>query len=69
MADFRRNFSDAARRYVQLSYDPSIHPDERLESLKHAMICAILSPAGQCRVGVARVKVLGVARVKIHSEL
>ncbi len=47
MADFRRNFSDAARRYIQLSYDPAIHRDERVESLKHAMICAILSPAGK----------------------
>ncbi len=47
MADFRRNFSDAARRYIQLSYDPSIHSGERLESLKHAIVCAILSHAGE----------------------
>ena len=47
MADFRRKFSDAARRYIQLSYEPAIHPDERLQSLKCAMICAILSQAGQ----------------------
>ena len=46
MADFRRNFSDAARRYIQLSYDPAIHSDERVQSLKHAMVCAILSHAG-----------------------
>ena len=49
MADFRRKFTDAARRYIQLSYEPAIHPDERLKSLKCAMICAILSQAGmQC---------------------
>ena len=46
MADFRRKFSDAARRYIHLSYEPAIHPDERLQSLKCAMICAILSQAG-----------------------
>ena len=51
MADFRRNFSDAARRYIQLSYDVAIHPDERLRSLKHAMICAILSHAGEVVIG------------------
>ena len=48
MADFRRKFTDAARRYIQLSYEPAIHTDERLQSLKHAMICAILSQAGGC---------------------
>ena len=46
MADFRRKFSDAARRYIQLSYEPAIHPDERMTSLKRAMICTILSSAG-----------------------
>lgn len=49
MADFRRKFSDAARRYIQLSYEPAIHPDERMTSLKRAMICTILSSAGQQR--------------------
>ena len=48
MADFRRKFSDAARRYIHLSYEPAIHPTERLQSLKCAMICAILSQAGEC---------------------
>ena len=48
MADFRRKFSDAARRYIQLSYEPAIHPDERMTSLKRAMICIILSSAGVC---------------------
>ncbi|XP_019856749.1 PREDICTED: COP9 signalosome complex subunit 4-like isoform X1 [Amphimedon queenslandica] len=49
MADFRRKFSDAARRYIQLSYESAIHPDERMTSLKRAMICTILSSAGQQR--------------------
>ena len=43
MADFRRKFTDAARRYIHLSYDPAIHPDEKQFLLKCAMICAILS--------------------------
>ena len=47
MADFRRKFTDAARRYIQLSYESAIHPDERVQSLKCAMICAILSQAGE----------------------
>lgn len=46
MADFRRKFSDASRRYIQLSYEPAIHPVERMTSLKCAMICTILSNAG-----------------------
>ena len=47
MADFRRKFSDAARRYIQLSYESAIHQDERMTSLKRAMICTILSSAGK----------------------
>ena len=43
MADFRRKFTDAARRYIHLSYDPAIHPEEKQFLLKCAMICAILS--------------------------
>ena len=43
MADFRRKFTDAARRYIHLSYDPAIHPDEKQFLLKCAMICSILS--------------------------
>ena len=46
MADFRCKFSDAARRYIQLSYEPALHQDERMMSLKRAMICTILSSAG-----------------------
>ena len=46
MADFRCKFSDAARRYIQLSYEPALHQDERMVSLKRAMICTILSSAG-----------------------
>ena len=43
MADFRRKFTDAARRYIQLTYDPAIHPEEKQFLLKCAVICAILS--------------------------
>ena len=46
MADFRRKFNDAARRYIHLSYEPAIHPSERLQSLRCASVCAILSQAG-----------------------
>ncbi|KAL5469523.1 hypothetical protein EMCRGX_G030786 [Ephydatia muelleri] len=46
LADFHRQFSRAARQYIQLSYEPSIHPEEQLTSLKCAMNCAILSQAG-----------------------
>ena len=49
MADFRRKFTDAARRYIHLSYEPAIHSDEKLLLLKCAMICSILSQAGQQR--------------------
>ena len=49
MADFRRKFTDAARRYIQLSYEPEIHTDERMASLKRAIICTILSSAGNRR--------------------
>ncbi len=53
MADFRRKFNDAARRYIQLSYEPAIHPDERLQSLRCATLCAILSQAGNLYVYTA----------------
>ena len=49
MQDYRRKFGDAARRYIQLSYEPALHQDERLTSLKCALNCAILSGAGQSR--------------------
>lgn len=49
MQDYRRKFGDAARRYIQLSYEPALHEEERLTSLKCALNCAILSGAGQSR--------------------
>lgn len=47
--DFRRKFIEAAQRYVALSYSSLVHEDERLESLRHALICTILASAGQQR--------------------
>ena len=43
MADFRRKFTNAARRYIHLSYETDIDPDDKQNLLKCAMICAILS--------------------------
>ena len=48
LADFHHHFSRAARQYIQLSYELSIHPEEQLTSLKCAMNCTILSQAGGC---------------------
>ena len=47
--DFRRKFIEAAQRYVELSYSPLVHEEERLEALRHALICTILASAGQQR--------------------
>jgi len=47
--DYRRKFIEAAQRYTELSYHTSVHESERMEALKHALICAILASAGQQR--------------------
>ncbi|GFQ89451.1 COP9 signalosome complex subunit 4 [Trichonephila clavata] len=47
--DYRRKFIEAAQRYNELSYRTIIHEDERVKSLKSALICTILASAGQQR--------------------
>ncbi|PRD32056.1 UNVERIFIED_CONTAM: COP9 signalosome complex subunit 4 [Trichonephila clavipes] len=47
--DYRRKFIEAAQRYNELSYRTIIHEDERVNSLKSALICTILASAGQQR--------------------
>jgi len=47
--DSRRKFIEAAQRYNQLSYNPLVHENERMEALKHSLICAILASAGTQR--------------------
>lgn len=47
--DYRRKFIEAAQRYNELSYRTIIHDDERMESLRNALICTILASAGQQR--------------------
>ena len=49
MQDYWRKFDDAARRYLSLAYEPTIHPSEQLTSLRSAINCAILSSAGPTR--------------------
>lgn len=49
LQDYWRRFDDAARRYLALAYEPAIHQDEQLMSLKCAINCAILSSAGPAR--------------------
>jgi len=47
--DYRRKFIEAAQRYNELSYRPVSGDDERLGSLRKALICTVLAPAGQQR--------------------
>jgi len=47
--DYKRKFIEAAQRFNELSYKTIINDDERMSSLKHAMICTILAPAGKQR--------------------
>jgi len=47
--DYRRKFIEAAQRYNELSYYTHIHETERMEALKHALICTILASAGRQR--------------------
>ena len=44
--DYKRKFIEAAQRYNELSYKTIIHEDERMTSLKNALICTILASAG-----------------------
>ena len=47
--DYRRKFIEAAQRYYELSYKTIRGDNDRMESLKRAMICTILASAGQQR--------------------
>jgi COP9 signalosome complex subunit 4 len=47
--DYKRKFIEAASRYNELSFKTIIHEEERMTALKNAMICTILSAAGQPR--------------------
>jgi COP9 signalosome complex subunit 4 len=47
--DYRRKFIEAAQRYNELSYNTMVHENERMEALKHALVCAVLASAGQQR--------------------
>lgn len=49
MLDYRRKFIEAAARYNELSYRTEVDEDERLVALKKALICTVLSSAGQQR--------------------
>ncbi|XP_002153955.4 COP9 signalosome complex subunit 4 isoform X1 [Hydra vulgaris] len=47
--DYRRKFIEAAQRYNELSYNTRVHETERMEALRHALICTILASAGKQR--------------------
>jgi len=47
--DYRRKFIDAGQRYNELSYNTHIHEAERMEALRHSLICTILASAGRQR--------------------
>ncbi|KAK4540834.1 hypothetical protein LTR36_008911 [Oleoguttula mirabilis] len=47
--DSQRGFLDASTAYLQLSNEPAIDEDERLQALTAAISCAVLAPAGPLR--------------------
>jgi len=47
--DYRRKFIDAGQRYNELSYNVHIHESERINALRHSLICTILASAGRQR--------------------
>ena len=47
MLDFRRKFIEAAQRYLEISYRPTVEDSERMMSLEHALHCTILASAGE----------------------
>jgi len=47
--DYRRKFIDAGQRYNELSYNVNIHETERINALRHSLICTILASAGRQR--------------------
>lgn len=49
ISDSQRNFLDASAAYLQLSNEPVIDEEERLQALSAAITCAVLAPAGPQR--------------------
>lgn len=47
--DSQRQFLDAANAYHTISYEPMVDEEDRIQTLKSAMTCAILAPAGPQR--------------------
>ena len=47
MLDYRRKFIEAAQRYLEISYRPTVEDSERMTSLEHALHCTILASAGE----------------------
>ncbi|KAK1922282.1 hypothetical protein DB88DRAFT_390410 [Papiliotrema laurentii] len=47
--DFSARFNEAAGKYHEVSFDPAIHEDDRLQMLKAAVTTSILAPAGPQR--------------------
>eukprot|EP00117_Sycon_ciliatum_P034849 scpid54387/ scgid26519/ COP9 signalosome complex subunit 4 len=47
--DNRRKFLEAAHRYYTISYHALVHESQRVESLRHALVCTVLASAGQPR--------------------
>ena len=45
--DYRRKFIEAAQRYLEISYRPTVEDSERMTSLEHALHCTILASAGE----------------------
>lgn len=44
--DFRKKFLEAARRYLELSLQPSLSAEQQTELLRNSILCAIIAPAG-----------------------
>ena len=49
ISDSQRNFLDASVAYLDLSNQPVIDEEERLQALSAAITCAVLAPAGPQR--------------------
>jgi len=49
LLDFKRKFLEAAQRYYELSYNPKVVVEDRLNSLESSIICTVLAAAGQQR--------------------
>lgn len=49
MLDFKRKFLDAARKYVFLSFNVYVPPQNQVQALRRGIVCAILASAGPQR--------------------